>query len=624
MGAKTAAPQLSAKSVAPSSANVSSKQTGSHPHAVGLQQGIGNAATMRLFRSPLIQPKLTVSHPEDESEREADRVADQVMRMTEPPRPQDDEEKEGLVHRKFGLTVQRKCNDCSSGGEACSTCAEEENLQRAIASGPVAPIVQAKHDSSQSEIARTVPVNFSAALGGGRPLPAVTRSFFEPRFGADFSGVRIHTDGEAAQAARSVSARAFTLGRDLVFGTGQYSPETTSGKQLLAHELTHVLQQGGGTRATTQEGPTASLQRSPAFKIMRKGFDSTFEICHRVLETRDFEVTNGGVRVVMNLFGLDKDIQGCDDFEFGVTLTKSVDWWPDNEIATCKAKTGGVRTFSFANLSSGTYYLTIWRVFDHRYCCLEGEISVYDEAVSSSSAGCKLDEDPSVSDIVHGALDIAGFIPVLGAIPDGINAVIYAAEGDWVNAGISAVAMIPVFGDGAKVVTKLGKEVVEVSGKTVLQMGEKKIASELEKVALREAEKKAAQKLEKEAAQKLEKGGAEKAGKESHPKKAEEPPSKEGKKKKKGPKCTPAEIVALNTAMHVFCDKPRSCSMQADNCQSATAKVAAGYGCVDARVVLQQKCFSPGDPGYENHMKQIAQASAALRNCLAVMAAKCK
>ena len=72
-----------------------------------------------------------------------------------------------------------------------------------------------------------------------------------------------------------------------------------------------------------------------------------------------------------------------------------------------------------------------------------------------------------------------------------------------------------------------------------------------------------------------------------------------------------------------WCDKPRSCSFQGDSCASATAKVAAGYGCVDARTVLQQKCFKPGDPGYETHMQQIAEASAALRNCIVVMRARC-
>jgi len=91
----------------------------------------------------------------------------------------------------------------------------------------------------------------------------------------------------------------------------------------------------------------------------------------------------------------------------------------------------------------------------------------------------------------------------------------------------------------------------------------------------------------------------------------------------KMPKCSQAEITKLNLQMHVYCNKPRSCSIQGDSCATATSKVAAGNGCVDERTKLQQKCFSPGDPDYEDHMLQIAQASAALRNCIAVMTAKC-
>lgn len=80
--------------------------------------------------------------------------------------------------------------------------------------------------------------------GVGQPLSKTERNYFEPRFGRDFSNVRIHTGGKAAEAAASVNAKAFTVGRDIVFGSGQYSPGTSSGKHLLAHELTHTIQQG--------------------------------------------------------------------------------------------------------------------------------------------------------------------------------------------------------------------------------------------------------------------------------------------------------------------------------------------------------------------------------------------
>jgi hypothetical protein len=83
----------------------------------------------------------------------------------------------------------------------------------------------------------------NAADSGGTPLPVASRTYFEPRFGHDFSGVRVHTGVEAAAGARAVQARAYTMGSHIVFGSGEYAPDTVSGKRLLAHELTHVVQQ---------------------------------------------------------------------------------------------------------------------------------------------------------------------------------------------------------------------------------------------------------------------------------------------------------------------------------------------------------------------------------------------
>ena len=92
----------------------------------------------------------------------------------------------------------------------------------------------------------------------GQPLGADTRAFMEPRFGHDFSKVRVHTDARAAESTRAVNALAYTVGRDVVFGAGQYAPATTSGRQLLAHELTHVAQQGPVVRAPLAIGAPAS------------------------------------------------------------------------------------------------------------------------------------------------------------------------------------------------------------------------------------------------------------------------------------------------------------------------------------------------------------------------------
>jgi outer membrane protein OmpA-like peptidoglycan-associated protein len=93
----------------------------------------------------------------------------------------------------------------------------------------------------------------------GQPLDASARAFMEPRFGRDFSQVRVHTDGQAADSARAVNALAYTVGRDVVFGMGQYAPRTSAGQRLLGHELTHVVQQQSG-----QPGIQTHLAVGPA------------------------------------------------------------------------------------------------------------------------------------------------------------------------------------------------------------------------------------------------------------------------------------------------------------------------------------------------------------------------
>ncbi|MDJ0854790.1 MAG: DUF4157 domain-containing protein [Desulfobacterales bacterium] len=99
----------------------------------------------------------------------------------------------------------------------------------------------------------------AAMQGSGRPLPISERAFFEPRLGRDFGQVRIHTGQTAAQAAKAINARAFTLGKDIFFGSGQFSADSSEGRRLLAHELTHVVQQSEGN------GPSGRLQRAPVF-----------------------------------------------------------------------------------------------------------------------------------------------------------------------------------------------------------------------------------------------------------------------------------------------------------------------------------------------------------------------
>jgi len=178
---------------------------------------------------PAVQPKLAVSDPDDRYEREAERVAEAVMR-----------EDAGANAERGGErapeAVQRMCSACQERSRRgkplnCEEC--EAELQRAT-------------DSSGGEVDGDVAGQVRAARRGGRPLPEQTRSYLESRMGRDFGDVRVHTGTQADEAARSLNARAFTLGSDVVFRAGEYRPHTRSGKRLLAHELTHVVQQGGG------------------------------------------------------------------------------------------------------------------------------------------------------------------------------------------------------------------------------------------------------------------------------------------------------------------------------------------------------------------------------------------
>ena len=104
--------------------------------------------------------------------------------------------------------------------------------------------------------------------GGGQPLPTNLRSEFEPKFGADFGGVRVHATAEAGQLSQSIQAKAFTHGSNIYLGSGAYNPASTSGKELLAHELTHVVQQGGAR--SVRRSPVADFRDTNAFPRKRR------------------------------------------------------------------------------------------------------------------------------------------------------------------------------------------------------------------------------------------------------------------------------------------------------------------------------------------------------------------
>ena len=137
-----------------------------------------------------------------------------------------------------GSLLQRKCASCGNHTMAGGKCGECENKGR---------LLQRK-SSGYSQSAEVPPIVHEVLNSPGQPLDAATRAFFEPRFGRDFSHVRAHADSKSAESARSVNALAYTVGGNIVFGESQYAPQTMAGRRLIAHELTHSLQQtrGGG------------------------------------------------------------------------------------------------------------------------------------------------------------------------------------------------------------------------------------------------------------------------------------------------------------------------------------------------------------------------------------------
>jgi len=191
----------------------------------------GNQAVLRLLSRtmPQLQRKLAVGAVNNPLEAEADRVADQVMRMPDPDLP--------------ATALRRKCSACDEAVQRkCASCEEEDAKLQKKADG-------------RTVSAREAPAIVHDVLSSpGRPLEPSTRAFFEPRMGYDLSQVRVHGGSKAAESATAVNALAYTIGSHIVFADGQYAPGRLDGNRLLAHELAHVVQQDGA--------PSLSLQRA--------------------------------------------------------------------------------------------------------------------------------------------------------------------------------------------------------------------------------------------------------------------------------------------------------------------------------------------------------------------------
>lgn len=204
---------------------------------MGMRASAGNTASdcskpILTNATKQVQTKLQVNEPGDVYEQEADAMADRVMRMVGNNQQSVPNSVTGLI----GKSVQRKCASC-----------EEEDKRRKV-----------MRKEANGGGGFSVSSSFASSLGTsntGNPLPAATRTQMEQAFSTNFSDVRIHADAQSVQLNSSINAKAFTYGRDIFFNQGELNLNSTSGKRLLAHELTHVVQQGGQTSGTIQRSP---------------------------------------------------------------------------------------------------------------------------------------------------------------------------------------------------------------------------------------------------------------------------------------------------------------------------------------------------------------------------------
>jgi hypothetical protein len=251
-----------------------------------LQRQRGNIYVQRLIRSGAIQGKLTVNAPNDAYEQEADRVATEVMGMPAPQvqRQVDPEEEEEEPIRTKVLSqpmtplAQRQI-------EPEEEEEEEVPIRTKFLSQPITPLAQRQIEPEEEEeeepvrrervsngmpdVPRELESRIQALRGGGQALDTEVRAQMESAFGADLGEVRVHTSAEAGSLAGELGARAFTTGKDIFFGESAHEPRSEAGRRLLAHELTHVVQQSHGEIRPGEE-VRQQISRAPAEKPVPK------------------------------------------------------------------------------------------------------------------------------------------------------------------------------------------------------------------------------------------------------------------------------------------------------------------------------------------------------------------
>ena len=272
------------------STTVSRKTSGSNgrcgaSHTAAHSSAQSSAHLSQLIQSPVsqaVQAKLNIGASNDVHEQEADRVADNVVNLSNLRSQTTANDNATNVNADATkvtpsattatvapISIQSKTQTPQAQEEKES---ETDNGAGFMELSPLLPgdDVQRKADTGGSaEASASFESTLNSSKGGGSPLPDGTRSEMENGIGANFGNVRIHTDSQAAYMSQSIQAKAFTHGNDIYFNQGQYNPESTGGKHLLAHELTHTVQQGAAVQTKNQNAPTPGISQVQTKKIQR-------------------------------------------------------------------------------------------------------------------------------------------------------------------------------------------------------------------------------------------------------------------------------------------------------------------------------------------------------------------
>jgi chemotaxis protein histidine kinase CheA len=208
--------------------------------------------------TPVIQRQV---EPEEEEEEEEEPIqtklaeGTQIQRQEEEPEEEEEEPIQAKpLAEQITPLVQRQVEPEEEGEEkepVQTKLAEDAQIQRQEEEEKEEgeELIQTKQSNKQApQVDSNLATQIRSLKSGGQSLPRSERDFFEPKFGCDFSQVRVHADPQAAAVSHALNAQAFTMGRDVVFGSGRYAPGTAAGQRLLAHELTHTIQQRGTTR----------------------------------------------------------------------------------------------------------------------------------------------------------------------------------------------------------------------------------------------------------------------------------------------------------------------------------------------------------------------------------------